>query len=158
MPAPPERRRVLENQRRAAILETEIASQRGDQKPTTVRTSGRANIVNGRPRARTKVQSAWAFEVRCFRRSSDCIGNRVANDVECGRYQRNEDAMHRNMFRSNIHRATVTDALIDYEGSVAIDSAFLEAEEARLLRPRIVFLDAKTRMTSAAAPEHRVHA
>ncbi len=35
--------------------------------------------------------------------------------------------MQRVMLKSKIHRATVTDANIDYEGSVAIDSALMEA-------------------------------
>lgn len=35
--------------------------------------------------------------------------------------------MQRVMLKSKIHRATVTDANIDYEGSVAIDEALLEA-------------------------------
>ncbi|MBI5886355.1 MAG: aspartate 1-decarboxylase [Deltaproteobacteria bacterium] len=35
--------------------------------------------------------------------------------------------MQRIMLKSKIHRATVTDANIDYEGSVAIDEALMEA-------------------------------
>lgn len=35
--------------------------------------------------------------------------------------------MQRVMLKSKIHRATVTDANLDYEGSVAIDEALLEA-------------------------------
>ena len=35
--------------------------------------------------------------------------------------------MQRMMLKSKIHRATVTDANIDYEGSVAIDEALMEA-------------------------------
>lgn len=35
--------------------------------------------------------------------------------------------MQRVMLKSKIHRATVTDANIDYEGSVAIDEALMEA-------------------------------
>ena len=35
--------------------------------------------------------------------------------------------MQRLMLKSKIHRATVTDANIDYEGSVAIDEALMEA-------------------------------
>jgi aspartate 1-decarboxylase len=35
--------------------------------------------------------------------------------------------MQRNMFKSKIHRATLTDANVDYEGSVTIDSLLLEA-------------------------------
>jgi aspartate 1-decarboxylase len=154
-----------------------------------------------------RTQSAWAFDIW------------VANNVEWGRYQRKEDAMHRNMFRSKIHRATVTDASLDYEGSVTIDSVLMEAaeilpyeavhiwnvttgtrlvtyalpapygsgvicvngaaahlnrpgelvilatfcdltvEEARSFRPRIVFVDANNRITSAdTAPDHRAYA
>ena len=33
----------------------------------------------------------------------------------------------RNMFRAKIHRATITDADLEYEGSVTIDEALLEA-------------------------------
>ena len=33
----------------------------------------------------------------------------------------------RHMFRSKIHRATITDADLDYEGSVTIDEALREA-------------------------------
>jgi len=35
--------------------------------------------------------------------------------------------MHRVMLKSKIHRATVTDANLDYEGSVAIDENLMEA-------------------------------
>lgn len=35
--------------------------------------------------------------------------------------------MQRVMLKSKIHRATVTDANLDYEGSVAIDEALMEA-------------------------------
>ena len=35
--------------------------------------------------------------------------------------------MHRTMLKSKIHRATVTDANLDYEGSVAIDESLMEA-------------------------------
>lgn len=35
--------------------------------------------------------------------------------------------MQRMMLKSKIHRATVTDANLDYEGSVAIDEALMEA-------------------------------
>lgn len=35
--------------------------------------------------------------------------------------------MQRVMLKSKIHRATVTDANVDYEGSVAIDEALMEA-------------------------------
>lgn len=35
--------------------------------------------------------------------------------------------MQRLMLKSKIHRATVTDANLDYEGSVAIDEALMEA-------------------------------
>lgn len=35
--------------------------------------------------------------------------------------------MQRIMLKSKIHRATVTDANLDYEGSVAIDEALMEA-------------------------------
>lgn len=35
--------------------------------------------------------------------------------------------MQRMMLKSKIHRATVTDANIDYEGSVAIDESLMEA-------------------------------
>ncbi len=35
--------------------------------------------------------------------------------------------MHRRMMKSKIHRATVTDAHLDYVGSISIDPALLEA-------------------------------
>lgn len=35
--------------------------------------------------------------------------------------------MQRVMLKSKIHRATVTDANVDYEGSIAIDEALMEA-------------------------------
>jgi len=37
--------------------------------------------------------------------------------------------MQRNMFKSKIHRATVTHAEVDYEGSVAIDSDLMAAAD-----------------------------
>ena len=37
--------------------------------------------------------------------------------------------MNRTMFKSKIHRATVTHADLDYEGSVTIDSALLKAAD-----------------------------
>lgn len=37
--------------------------------------------------------------------------------------------MYRNMFRSKIHRATVTGADLEYEGSVTIDSDLLEGAD-----------------------------
>ena len=37
--------------------------------------------------------------------------------------------MLREMFKSKIHRATVTQAELYYEGSITIDKAFLEAAE-----------------------------
>jgi aspartate 1-decarboxylase len=42
--------------------------------------------------------------------------------------------MRRTLFKSKIHRATVTHADLDYEGSVSIDEGLLEA--AGLRRPR----------------------
>lgn len=35
--------------------------------------------------------------------------------------------MHLNLLRTKIHRATVTDASLDYEGSLGIDTDFMEA-------------------------------
>jgi len=37
--------------------------------------------------------------------------------------------MHRFMFKSKIHRATVTQADLDYEGSLTVDSNLLEAAD-----------------------------
>lgn len=37
--------------------------------------------------------------------------------------------MHRSMFKSKIHRATVTHADLDYEGSVTIDADLLDAAD-----------------------------
>lgn len=37
--------------------------------------------------------------------------------------------MHRNMFKSKIHRATVTQADVNYEGSVSIDSELMAAAD-----------------------------
>ena len=37
--------------------------------------------------------------------------------------------MRRTLFKSKIHRATVTDANLDYEGSVTIDEALLRAAD-----------------------------
>ena len=37
--------------------------------------------------------------------------------------------MHRSMFKSKIHRATVTEANLDYEGSITIDVDLLEAAD-----------------------------
>lgn len=39
--------------------------------------------------------------------------------------------MRRTMCKSKIHRATVTDANLDYEGSVSIDGALLDAADIR---------------------------
>ena len=38
-------------------------------------------------------------------------------------------SVHVHMFKSKLHRATVTDADVDYEGSVTIDGALMEAAE-----------------------------
>lgn len=38
-------------------------------------------------------------------------------------------AMRRFMFKSKIHRATVTQANVDYEGSITIDAGLLEAAD-----------------------------
>jgi aspartate 1-decarboxylase len=40
-------------------------------------------------------------------------------------------AMMRWMCKSKIHRATVTDAQLDYEGSIEVDSALLQAADIR---------------------------
>jgi aspartate 1-decarboxylase len=40
-----------------------------------------------------------------------------------------DDAMSRFMFKSKIHRATVTQADRDYEGSVSVDASLLEAAD-----------------------------
>jgi len=37
--------------------------------------------------------------------------------------------MHRTIFKSKIHRARVTDANVDYEGSISIDRTLLEAAD-----------------------------
>jgi len=37
--------------------------------------------------------------------------------------------MHRFMFKSKIHRATVTHAEVDYEGSITLDTTLLEAAD-----------------------------
>ncbi|OHB77877.1 MAG: aspartate 1-decarboxylase, partial [Planctomycetes bacterium RBG_16_64_10] len=37
--------------------------------------------------------------------------------------------MHRTLLKSKIHRATVTDSNLDYEGSVTIDRQLLEAAD-----------------------------
>ena len=37
--------------------------------------------------------------------------------------------MQRHMLKSKIHRATVTDADLQYEGSISIDESFLEAAD-----------------------------
>ncbi|MGE5280250.1 MAG: aspartate 1-decarboxylase [Deltaproteobacteria bacterium] len=37
--------------------------------------------------------------------------------------------MHRTMLKSKIHRATVTDAQLYYEGSIALDAKLLEAAD-----------------------------
>ena len=37
--------------------------------------------------------------------------------------------MHRTIFKSKIHRARVTDANVDYEGSISIDRKLLEAAD-----------------------------
>jgi len=42
-------------------------------------------------------------------------------------FRRVPDKMHRTMLKSKIHRATVTDANLDYEGSIAIDESLMEA-------------------------------
>jgi aspartate 1-decarboxylase len=38
-------------------------------------------------------------------------------------------AMHRFMFKSKIHRATVTQANVDYEGSISIDASLMETAD-----------------------------
>jgi aspartate 1-decarboxylase len=42
---------------------------------------------------------------------------------------RGMSAMHRFMFKSKIHRATVTQADVDYEGSITVDVSLLEAAD-----------------------------
>lgn len=37
--------------------------------------------------------------------------------------------MRRSMFKSKIHRATVTEANLDYEGSITLDAALLQAAD-----------------------------
>jgi aspartate 1-decarboxylase len=37
--------------------------------------------------------------------------------------------MNRRMLKSKIHRATLTDAHVDYEGSITVDSALLKAAD-----------------------------
>jgi len=37
--------------------------------------------------------------------------------------------MTRNMLKSKIHRATVTDADLNYDGSITVDSALMEAAD-----------------------------
>ncbi len=39
------------------------------------------------------------------------------------------DLMRRKLFKSKIHRATVTHADVDYEGSVSIDASLMEAAD-----------------------------
>lgn len=38
-------------------------------------------------------------------------------------------AMHRYMLKSKIHRVTITEAHLDYEGSITIDEALMEAAD-----------------------------
>lgn len=61
----------------------------------------------------------------------DRILNYVAQaDPTCGRHEATQRSiMKLNVFKSKIHRATVTHADVDYEGSVAIDSDLLDAAQ-----------------------------
>ena len=43
-------------------------------------------------------------------------------------FNQERDAMTRRMLKSKIHRATVTEANIEYEGSVTIDQDLLEQQ------------------------------
>jgi len=40
-----------------------------------------------------------------------------------------EKAMQRNMLRAKLHRATVTEAILDYEGSCGIDEDLMDAAD-----------------------------
>ena len=51
------------------------------------------------------------------------------------------------MLKSKIHRATLTGADLDYEGSITIDRTLMEA--ARSLRPKIVKVDRHNRAKGA---------
>src|SRR5262245_12713176 len=46
-----------------------------------------------------------------------------------GRVRRESTPMRRSMFKSKIHRATVTHADVDYEGSLTVDAALMEAAD-----------------------------
>src|SRR5262245_45544086 len=46
-----------------------------------------------------------------------------------GRVRRESTPMRRSMFKSKIHRATVTHADVDYEGSLTLDAALMEAAD-----------------------------
>lgn len=55
------------------------------------------------------------------------------------------NAVRRRMFLGKIHRATVTQADLDYEGSVTDDA------EARVHQPKVVFVDDRNRITGTGA-------
>ena len=48
-------------------------------------------------------------------------------DYKTGRAPREEKRMMRNMLKSKIHRATVTDADLNYDGSITVDAGLMEA-------------------------------
>ena len=79
--------------------------------------------------------------------------------------------MLRRMFKSKIHRATVTEADLHYEGSLTVDPLLLEAADilpgeavhvwdvtngprlttyARRFRPKALFVDPRNRVTPVA--------
>jgi aspartate 1-decarboxylase len=61
--------------------------------------------------------------------------------------------MRRALLKSKIHRATVTDADLDYEGSISIDPVLALAADLvpfERHRPRLVYVDAQNQILSTS--------
>ena len=48
------------------------------------------------------------------------------------------------VLKSKIHRVTVTDADLNYIGSITIDRTLMEVEEAKRCKPTVIFPDTAT--------------
>ena len=54
--------------------------------------------------------------------------------------------LQRVMLRAKLHRATVTEADLHYEGSCGIDEDLLDAADMREYEPKVVLLDERNRV------------
>ena len=144
-------RRLSADERRAALaLHRALRAgracvERGERDPVRVtrghdggargRAPGDARLRRGRrPRHLASARRASAARCGCWwRRGSGRCGSSTTTGVSCaprsatpararvGQYRRGALSMRRRMMKSKIHRATVTDANLDYVGSISLD-------------------------------------